>query len=56
MHLFAKNHAEFDDCCFEAQKFDDNYGMLHSNSSQNSSKAEEKSKNIDFNALVDLIV
>ena len=23
MHLFGKNHVDFDECCHDAQKFDD---------------------------------
>lgn len=56
MHLFAKNHADFDDCCFDVQKFDSNCDMLYSSSSKNLSVGGESRKNIDFHALTDLIV
>ena len=56
MHLFAKNHMDFDDCCFDAQKFDDNCDHLHNKASSTSSVSGEAVKNVDSNALADMIV
>ena len=54
MHLFC--YTDFDDCCFEAQKFDDNCDNLHNKASCTSSISGEMVKNVDSNALVDMIV
>ena len=56
MHLFAKNHMDFDDCCFDAQKFDDNCDHLYNKASSTSSIFGEAIKNVDSNALADMIV
>ena len=54
--FLLKNHTDFDDCCFDAQKFDDNCDHLHNKASSSSSIFGESAKNIDSNALVDMIV
>ena len=56
MHLFAKNHADFDECCFDAQKFDDNCDLFHDKPNQDSIESGESSKNMETHALVDLIL
>ena len=56
MHLFAKNHVDFHECCFDAQNFDENCELLHSKPKQDSIESGESSKNMDFHALVDLIL
>ena len=56
MHLFAKNHADFDECCFDAQKFDDNCDLLHHKPNQDLTESGESSKNMKTHALVDLIL
>ena len=56
MHLFAKNHADFDECCFDAQKFDDNCDLLHHKPNQDLKESGESSKNMETHALVDFIL
>ena len=56
LHLFAKNHADFDECCFDAQKFDENCNLLHGKLDQDSIELGEPSKNRETQALVDLIL
>lgn len=56
MHLFAKNQADFDECCFDAQKFDDNCNLFCDKPSQDSIESKESGKNMETNALVDLIL
>ena len=56
MHLFPRNHADFDECCFYAQKFDDNCNLLHHTPNQDLKESGESSKNMEMHALVDLIL
>ena len=56
MYLFAKNHVDFDECCFDAQNFDDNCDLLHSKLDQDLIESGESSKNMEMHALVDLVL
>ena len=56
MHLFAKNHTDLDECYFNAQRMDDNCNLLQKKSGQDPSVFSESSKNVDVQALVDLII
>ena len=56
MHLFGKNHVDFDDCCYEAQKFDDNcdFGQLKKTSSLYASS--KQGNNLDPYAIAKIIM
>ena len=59
MHLFAKNHADFEECCFDAQKFVDNCDFFKHNGDPNQAFErvwEAQTKDLDTNALADLIM
>ena len=55
MHLFAKNHYDFDGCCYDALKFDDNCDLLHSHKTTSSQGGSEIEKGMDTNALADAL-
>ena len=53
--LFAKNHTDFDECCYNAQKLDDNCEWLRNNNSHSTSSRDERDKGVDTNALADAL-
>ena len=56
MHLFARNHTNFEECCFDAQKFVDNCDFFKQNGDPNASTSDDSNQNLDINALADLII
>ena len=56
MHLFAKGHRDFDECCYDAQKFDDNCDFMTVNANQGSSKSGETNRNADPQAIADIVL
>ena len=54
MHLFEKNHVDFDECCYGAQKLDKNcdFGQLKKTTSSYASS--EPSNDLNPNAVVDV--
>ena len=54
MHLFGKNHVIFDECCYDAQKFDDDcdFGQLKKTTSAYASSGNS----LDPNKIVDVFL
>ena len=55
MQLFAKKHTDFDECCYDAQKLDDNCKLLHTHKDHSSFGASHQEKGVDTNALADAL-
>ena len=55
-HLFAKGYWDFNECCYDAQKFDDNCDFITVNVNQGSSKSGDTSRNVDPQTIADLIL
>ena len=57
MHLFGKNHVGFNECCYDAQKFDDNcdFGQLKKTTSSYASP-NKLGNSLEPNAIVDAII
>ena len=53
--LFAKRHTDFDECCYDAQRLDDNCEFLKIKQSSSLSIYSDTSKNLDANAIVDAL-
>ena len=54
--LFAKGHMDFDECCYNAQRLDDNCEFLKTKQSSSSTSIfSDTSKNLDANAIVDAL-
>lgn len=53
--LFEKNHTDFDECCYDAQKLDDNCDWLRNTSSRSASSKDDQDKGVDTNALADAL-
>ena len=54
--LFAKGHTNFDECCYDAQRFDHNCEFLRAKqSSSPSSVFSDNSKNLDANAIANAL-
>ena len=57
MHLFGKNHVDFDECCYDAQILDDNCDFGGQLKKMTSSYASSKQgNNVDPNAIVGAIM
>lgn len=56
MHLFARNHTDFEECCFDAQKFVDNCDVFDHKYDPSASTSQSSNQNLDMNALADLII
>ena len=56
MHFFGKNHVDFDERCYDAQKLDDNcdFGQLKKTTSSYASS--EQGNNLDPNAIANDII
>ena len=50
MQLFAKNCTYLDECCYDAQKLDDNCNLMHTLKDHSSSDASHQEKGVDTNA------
>ena len=55
-HLFAKEHTDFDECCFDAQRFDDNCEFLAHRLSHDASESSDTVRNANPQMIADLIV
>lgn len=55
-HLFEKEHTDFDECCFDAQRFDDNCEFLAHRLSHDASESSDTVRNADLQMITDLIV
>ena len=54
--LFAKGDTNFDECCYDAQRLDDNCEFLKTRQSLSSTSVfSDTSKNLDVNAIVDAL-
>ena len=54
--LFAKGHTNFDECCYDAQRLDDNCEFLKTKQSSSSASVfSDSSKNLEANAIVDAL-
>ena len=52
----CQNHADFDQCCFRAQNFDDNFEFVPHNSNQAALELADTIRQDDLQIIVDLIV
>lgn len=55
MHLFAKNHTDFEECCLDTKKIIDNCDLFYEKYDPTASTSESSNQNFDLNALADLI-
>ena len=54
--LFAKGHTDFDECCYDTQRFDDNCEFLRTKQSLSSSSImSDNFKNPNANAIADAL-
>ena len=56
MHLFSKNHTDFDDCCYDAQRFVDNFDYLQSKALSSPLESSKPEICLDVDALADVII
>ena len=56
MYLFVRNHTDFVECCFDAQKFVDNCDLFNHKYDPSASASQSSNQNLDMNALADLII